>query len=525
MRASRLLVDCLRAEGVDRAFGIPGEENVDLMDDLHSGGMEFVLTRHEQAAAFMAATVGRLTGRPGVCVSTLGPGATNLATGVADAHLSHLPLVALVAQAGAARRDPPQKQVLDLLALFRPITKRAMDVGGPGDVPASVRRAFALAARERPGPVMLQVPEDVMGMEASGEPIGPPKVKARRAPAARLEEVRALLRTAERPLVLAGHGVLREEACEELRAFCEAWGIPVGCTWMAAGALPYDHPLSLGTVGMRDSDLVRASYEEADAVLLVGFDCPEFQPQYWDRGSRKRIAYLGRAPPMRCPDLGLEIVAVGDLVHSLGALTRGAERKDAWHAVHREDLLREVNREGESPRVVVKALRRQMGRADIVVSDVGAHLIWLAKYYPAYGPNTLLLQNGLISMGVAMPSAIAAKLVHPERRVVAAVGDGGFLMASAELETARRLGVRFVTVVFNDGGLGLIREKMQRRLGRSSNVDLGLPDIPTYARSFGAEGYSVGEREFEEVLRDCLARDALAIIDVKVDYSYNRSLF
>ncbi len=525
MKASRLLVECLRAEGVDRVFGIPGEENLDIMDDIHSAGLEFVLTRHEQAAAFMAATVGRLTGRPGVCLSTLGPGATNLVSGVADAYLSNLPMVALVAQAGAARRDPPQKQVLDLLAMFRPITKKAMDVGGPDDVPISVRKAFRTASAERSGPVMLQLPEDVMKKEATGTPSLPSKRRRRKAAEAKLVVVRDIILSSKRPLVMAGHGTLRENAVQELIELCEAWNLPVGCTWMAAGAVPIDHHLSLGTIGMRNSDLVKAAYDEADAVLLVGFDSTEFQPQYWNRGRMKRIAHIGGSKPIPCRNLELETTALGDISYSLRRLSVNAIRKKDWHSDHRQKVLDELTCESQGPKALVQAMRSCMGREDIMVSDVGAHLIWLAKYYPAFGPNTLLLQNGLIPMGVAIPSAIAAKMVHPERRVCATVGDGGFMMSSAELETAKRLGVNFVTVIFNDSGLGLIREKMARGMGRSSNVDLGNPDLPSYARSFGAEGYSVNGKEFEAVLQDCLDRDALAVIDVKVDYSYNRTLF
>jgi len=525
MKASRLLVECLKAEGVERVFGIPGEENLDVMDDIHSAGMEFVLVRHEQAAAFMAATVGRLTGSPGVCLSTLGPGATNLVSGVADAFLSNLPMVALVAQAGAARRYPPQKQVIDLLALFRPITKKAMDLGGPDEVPRSVRKAFKVASAERSGPVMLQLPEDVMKKDASGTPSQPSLRRNKKATDREMSMIHDILSSSKRPLVLAGHGVLRENAGTALIDLCDAWNLPVGCTWMAAGAVPIDHHLSLGSIGMRNSDLVKEIYEEADAVLLVGFDSTEFQPQYWNRGRVKRIAHLGSSKPIPCRNLELESIALGDISDSLGRLSLNAVRRKTWHHKFRQKLLDELFIKAVGPKALVQAMRRCMGKDDIMVSDVGAHLIWLAKYYPVYGPNTLLLQNGLIPMGIAIPSAIAAKMVHPERRVCATVGDGGFMMSSAELETAKRLGINFVTVIFNDNGLGLIREKMSRQMGRSSNVDLSNPDIPTYARSFGAEGYSVDGKEFEPVLRDCLNRDALAVIDVKVDYSCNRTLF
>jgi len=525
MRTARLLIDCLRAEGVERVFGIPGEENMDVMDEIYEAGMQFVLTRHEQAAAFMAATIGRLTGRPGVCLSTLGPGATNLVSGVADAYLSNLPMIALVAQAGEARRNPPQKQVLDLVTMFKPLAKKVIDVRDPQEMTGSVHRAFALAGRERTGPVVLQLPEDVMKRPSAGEPLAPTRARTKRAGTGSLAAISKALEKAERPLAILGHGVLRERAVEEAVVFLEAWNVPAGCTWMAAGALPYDNPLSLGTIGMRNSDLVKAGYEEADAVFLIGYDATEFQPQFWNRGREKTIYYMGRTGPGKSKDLKLNGSAVGDLPHTLKELASHGDPKRDWHSTYRQIMRSEIETPSSGPKGLVQALRRQMGREDVLVSDVGAHLIWLAKFYPAYAPNSLLLQNGLISMGVAVPSAIAARMVLPERKVVAVVGDGGFLMSSSELETAKRLGISFVTVIFNDGGLGLIREKMKRGLGRATNVDLGSPDIPTYARSFGAEGYSVDEREFETVLQDCLSRDVLAVIDVKVDYSQNGNLF
>ncbi len=518
-------MECLINEGVDRIFGIPGEENLDVMDEINEAGLPFVLTRHEQAAAFMAGTVGRLTGKPGVCLSTLGPGATNLVTGVADAYLSNLPMVALVAQAGAARRDPPQKQVLDLMTMFKPVTKKAIDVRGPQELAGSVRRAFNLAGRERPGPVMLQLPEDVMKKDTSDEPVQPSRPRSKKAGDRALESIIRTLERAHRPMAILGHGTIREGAVEEALQLLRRWNVPTGCTWLAAGAFPYDDPLSLGTIGMRKSDLAKAAFEEADAVLLIGYDAAEFQPKFWNRGRDKNIVYLGRSSPPIIKDLKITASAVGDLSHSLDRLTPLRRPAETWHTKHRETLVLETETPANGPKGLVQALRRQLGRDDILVSDVGAHLIWLAKYFPAYSPNTLLLQNGLISMGAAVPSAIAAKLVLPGSKVAAVVGDGGFMMSSAELETAKRLNVGFVTVIFNDGGLGLIREKMIRNRGRASNVDLGSPDIPSFARSFGAEGYSVLEDEFEPVLHDCLERDALAVIDVKVDYPQNTDLF
>lgn len=526
MKVARLLVDCLREEGVTRIYGIPGEENLDIMDEIDSAGIEFVLTRHEQAAAFMAATEGRLTGRPGICLSTLGPGATNLVTGVADAYLSNVPMIALVGQAGAERRDPPQKQVLDLLAMFGPLTKKTIDVSEPGLVRKAMKDAFLVAMEERSGPVMVQLPEDIMKMRPDVQVQSDERTCEPNAiNDTTIDALRCMIIASDRPLAIIGHGVLRGKAVDEARSFCRAWNIPTGCTWMAAGAMPFDDALSLGTIGMRNSDLVKSAYEEADMVVLIGYDVSEFQPKFWNKGRVKKVMFLGKCPLGTAKELVVDAAAIGPLATILRPLSANAIPKKEWAVNHRSSLINELARPASGPRGVVQALRRQMQHDDILISDVGAHLIWLAKYYPSYKENTLLLQNGLISMGVAVPSALAARKVHPEKKVVAVVGDGGFLMSSSELETAKRSGVNFITVIFNDGGLGLIREKMRRGYGRASNVDLTSPDIPGYARSFGAEGYAVDENDFERVLHDCLARDVLAVIDVRADYSEIDHLF
>lgn len=531
MKSSQVLVKCLENEGVQRIFGIPGEENMDTMDALADSSMEFILTKHENSAAYMAGMQARLTNQPGVCLSTLGPGATNMVNGVADAFLSNIPLIALCGQAGQNRMDPPQKQVIDLVNLYKPITKESFSVRSPSTVPMLVRKAFDTARRERPGPVMLELPEDIMRQECVESPIPVCPIVRARHESSELSRIAEVLSQAERPLILAGHGVIRAEASKELKSFARSWNIPVAHTWMGSGIMSSEDPLSLNTVGMRNLDTVLPAFEQADVVMLVGYDPPEFQPQFWNLGKPKTIVYVGEAPVGYAHNLYVNIQVLGGLKYMLKSLFRIGVPKNNWVSDIRDRLWEEVNSihpdgVGIDPKNAVKAVREVMGLGDIVVPDVGAHLIWFARNYPVRKENTLLLPNGLITMGVGVPGALAAKICRPERDVVAVVGDASFMMTSAELETAKRVGANFVTVIFNDSGLGLIKVKMKRGYGRDYGCDFTNPDFVKYAESFGAKGYRVNRAdELKETLKHCLKAKELAVIDAKVDYSGNDELF
>jgi acetolactate synthase-1/2/3 large subunit len=531
MRASDLLVKCIEAEGVERIFGVPGEENLDVMDSLKGSGVEFVLTRHENSAAFIALTCARLTNRPHVCLSTLGPGATNMVTGVAEAYLSYIPLIAMTGQVGSDQAFVPRKQYLDLVQLYRPVTKGSFSVHTPEDLPSQIRRAFQLASQERPGPVHLELPEDAMKAKATGGPLRHPKAHQVDLDQATLGRAREIISSSKRPLILAGPGVVRAGAGASLRKLARSWGIPVAHTWHGAGALPYDDELSLNTVGLRAKDRVRKIFEQMDAVLLVGFDVPEFQPGYWNVGIPKKVVGLVAAPLEAVPGLNVDLQLVGPLDTMLRRLSSNARRKENWALEHRQDLLGcidgcPVDSSPVKPQLAIKVIRASLGKSDICTSDVGAHLIWLAKLYPVYKENTLLLTNGLIPMGIGIPSAIGAKLVHPQRKVVAVIGDGGLMMSAGELETAKRLGTNFVTVVFNDSGLGLIKLKHEMAYGRHYGTDFGNPDLVRFAESFGIKGYRAETaKELDEVLAQALRNDELALIDVPIDYRENGNLF
>ncbi len=530
MRGADLLVRCLEAEGVTRIFGIPGEENIDIMDALIDSKIKFVLTKHENSAAFMANTCARLTRTPQVCLSTLGPGATNMVTGVADAYLSYYPVVAITGQAGAERAYEPQKQYLDLVQLYRPVTKDSFSVRTTSRIPVQVRRAFDIASSERPGPVHMELPEDVMRQEAKGDPIRKGSVHHLGTELAAIESVRDIISNSRKPLVFAGAGVLRANAVNRLQRFVHRWHLPIVHSWLGAGMISYEDELSLNTVGLRASDFVRRVFDEADAVILVGFDLSEFAPSFWNVGTRKSIVHIDALPADSVPNYSPDVQLVGDIGSILDRLSLEAKPHRSWATQFKEDLDRcmdncPVGETPVKPQLIVRAIRRALGKEDICVSDVGAHLVWLAKLYPVYKENTLLLTNGLIPMGVGVPTAIAARLTNPSKRVVAAVGDAGFMMSVAELETAKRLGVRFVTVVFSDRDLGLIKIKHEKAYGRTYDTRFDNPDMIGLARSFGAKGYRVETAsELKETLKQVLAADELAVIDVPVDYSENKYL-
>jgi acetolactate synthase-1/2/3 large subunit len=530
MRGADLVVRCLEAEGVDRIFGIPGEENLDLVDALIDSDIEFIVTKHEEGASLMAEISGRLTQRPGVCLSTLGPGATNLVTGVADAFLSHVPMIALTGQLRRERCTPPQKQYLDLVKLFEPVSKQSISLRDPARITEEMRRGFDIAVSEKPGPVHIELPEDVMKEEVEGEPIPSVRKMYMSADGAELDALCDLIMNCKQPMIMAGHGVIRQNAERELRMFAEEWNIPVAMTWMGTGAVPFDNPLSLHTVGLRKHDFMRRAFQHADLVILIGYDVLEFQPVFWNIGTEKRIAHVGPLPVELAQGFYPDLQVVGDLQITLSSLSSHATRRKNWTIDLRKELHSRMDElppdEGLiKPQLAVRKIRDSLDREDIAICDVGAHLLWMMKLYPVYKENTLIASNGLIPMGLALPGAIATKLVHPERKVVAVCGDGGFMMTSCELETAVRQGTPFVAVVFNDSGYGLIAARQRNTYGREYGVRFGNPDLVKYAESFGAIGYRASSaQELGELLTICLDEDVPCVIDVPVDYSENAKL-
>jgi acetolactate synthase I/II/III large subunit len=528
-KASDVFVECLEAEGVKHVFGIPGEETLDLNESLAGSSVEFVPVRHEQGGAYMADVYGRLTGRAGVCLGTLGPGALNLVTAVADAYLDRAPLVALTGQADLERMHKESHQYIDLVQVMQPITKWNTRVNDVNIIPEVVRKAFKVAESEKPGATHIELPEDVLGTEIEGlEPL-PRRKPVRPEPAAReLLKAADLIRGSLNPVALAGNGVVRGGAAPALREFVRATGIPVAETFMAKGLLDPADPKALGTVGLQSNDYNMAGFEEADLVLAIGFDLVEHAPKHWNPGRDKTIVCIDTVAAEIDEYFIPEVELIGDIYHILARLA-----EECRHVPHSggSDRLRTVvhgrfeksQTDDHFPMQPPRALweiRQALGRDDILVSDVGLHKLWIGRMFPAYEPNTVLIANGLAGMGFAVPAAIAAKLVHPERKVVAVNGDGGFLMNNQELETAMRLKTPFVTVVWENQQYGSIVWKQDKKFGRHFGVDFTNPDFVKMAESFGMPAWRCESVEdFPARLRQALDMDVPTLIVLPIDYS------
>jgi acetolactate synthase I/II/III large subunit len=527
MNAAQLLVRCLENEGVDYVFGIPGEENIHIMDALAQSRIRFVATRHEQGAAFMADVYGRLTGRAGVCLATLGPGATNLITGVADANMDRAPLVAIAGQAATTRMHKESHQVLDLAALFRHFTKFSAQVLEPEIVPEVVRKAFKVAQAEKPGASFIEVPENVAQMPAEG--LAPLKVQAAAIPLAsqaKVEQIARLIDDAKAPLVMVGNGVIRQRASQAVVAFIERLNLPAVTTFMAKGAVPSSHRLCLGTIGLQARDPAVFGLDDADLVLCIGYDMVEYDPARWNPRGDKQIVHIDSAAAEVDAHYVLAAGIACDIADAVGRIAESAAAK-----LRRKDVVKVTAPDADDaayplkPQRVIADLRRAMAADDVLVSDVGAHKLWIARLFQAERPNTCIISNGFAAMGIAVPGAIAAKLALPERRVVAVSGDGGFLMNSQELETAVRLGVAITVLVLRDGKFGVIQHHMDSRLGRHFGVDFGNPDLVTYAQSFGMRARRIERADdLLPALRSSFEANAPSLIDCPIDHRENEKL-
>jgi acetolactate synthase I/II/III large subunit len=514
-------------------FGVPGEENVDIMDALLESPIKFITTRHEQGAAFMADVYGRLTGKAGVCLSTLGPGATNLITGVADADMDRAPVVAIAGQGATTRMHKESHQILDLVNMFEPITKYATQIREPEIVTEIVRKAFKVAQTEKPGSCFIDFPENIAGAEVTGKrPIEVQKAYTSTPPDFKIEQAAHIISDAKCPIILAGNGIIRAGASASLVSFAEVLHIPVATTFMAKGAIPFSHELSLGTVGLKAKDLVSFGFEKADVVICVGYDMVEYHPEQWNPDCCKTIVHIDASPAEVDEHYIVEVGVLGDLGEALRAIAWKAKPHEGYFFRRlRQAIVREMAEYAEDqsfplkPQKIVWDLRQALAPEDIVISDVGAHKMWIARMYQAEHPNTCVISNGFASMGIAVPGAIAAKLACPERKVLAVTGDGGFMMNSQEIETALRVGTSLVILIWNDSEYGLITWHQLRDFGRPSHIGFRNPDFVKYAESFGAKGYRVEQAvDLVPILKQALADDTVAIIDCPVDYSENMKL-
>jgi acetolactate synthase-1/2/3 large subunit len=521
-------------------------------DVARPGAPRHVTTRHEQGAAFMADVYGRLTGRAAVAMATLGPGATNLVTGVADAYLDRAPMVAITGQASSDKLHKEAHQVVDIVRMVEPVTKWNTRVERVEAIPEIVRKAFRVAVLEKPGPTHIELPENLAAapVPADLRPLVPGHTYFPEPTDEAIAHAADLIAQSERPLVLAGNGVLRRRAAPALRAFARGLHVPVAVTFMGKGAIDDRSHLSLMAVGLQARDHVLSGFDRADLVICVGYDLVEYGPSRWNPDGRKRIVHIDTQPSEVDAQYRPEVELVGDIEGSLrrllaAVLPRGISGRDAGerhearetlvHADLRTALLAELSGSSgagladDSPRITpqraIADLRAALGPEDIVVSDVGAHKVWVARLYQAYEPNTVIISNGFAAMGISLPGAIAAKLVHPERKVVALCGDGGFLMNSQELETAKRIRANVTVVVWRDDGYGLIDWKQRNEFGRPFGVEFGNPDFVAYAESFGIAGFRPSNAgELLPCLRRALDVDGPALVEVPIDYRENLRL-
>jgi acetolactate synthase-1/2/3 large subunit len=528
-KASDVFVECLEAEGVRYVFGIPGEETLDLNESLADSSVQFVPVRHEQGGAYMADAYGRLTGRAGVCLGTLGPGATNLVTAVADAFLDRAPMVALTGQSDLSRMHKESHQYIDLIGILRPVVKWNARVSSPEIVPEVVRKAFKVAESEKPGSTHLELPEDVMAEPLDARPL-PPHAPVRPEPGMReLQRATEIIMAAEHPVILAGNGAIRTHASRALRAFVHTTGIPVAETFMAKGLIDYEDPHALGTVGLQARDYEMAGFEDADVVIAVGYDLVEHKPENWNPKADKQIVVIDTVPAEIDEFYVPAVELLGDIAHVLARLAAGASRKAPERPP--TDRLRELAlgalRDGAHddhfpmrPARVLSDLRHALRPQDLLVSDVGLHKLWIGRMFPAHEPGTVLIANGLAGMGFALPTAIAAKLVHPDRHVVTVSGDGGFLMNCQELETAVLLKTSVVNVIWENQQFGSIVWKQDKKFGRHFGVDFGPTDFVKLAEAFGAAAWRCNAADdFSRRLAQALALDGPSVIVVPIDYS------
>lgn len=536
MKVADLIIKCLEAEGVEYVFGIPGEETEDLLFALENSTITFIPTRHEQGAAFIADLYGRIKGKAGVCLATLGPGATNLVTGVADAWLDKAPLVAITGQGSTNRIHKESHQLLDVVNMFRPITKWNASIRNPKTTTEVVRKAFKLAESEKPGPTHFEVPEDIAAAECELPPLLPKRVRRPAPDYKAIAQAMEILRQAEAPVILAGNGAIRKLASKHLRQLVDRTHIPVISTFMGKGAIDDRDAHSLHTIGIGGRDYPICALERADVVITIGYDIGEFAPQNWNPDGNKTIIHIDftSAEVYEYYQPAVEIVA--DISASLWEMNQALERTElTFHPTWFSNLRESIREDFASYRLeegkpftvpgVLLIIRELMDAGDILISDVGSHKLWIGRNYPVYEPNSVFISNGLASMGIALPGGIGAKLAKPERKVVAAMGDGGFLMNAQEIETAKRLGLGFPILVFNDNDYGLISWKQQSRAGKTFGTTLTNPDYVRYAESFGIAGYSPKSvAELTEVLKKTVQQQELAIVEIPIDPQVNYEL-
>jgi len=538
MKVSDLFVKCLENEGVKFIFGVPGEENEDLLYSLENSSIQFIPTRHEQGAAFMANVWGRITGKAGVCLSTLGPGATNLLTGVADANLDKVPLVAITAQGGLWRLHHESHQNIDIVNMFKPITKWNTNISSPKVVTEVIRKAFKVAEFEKPGATHIELSEDIAKQmtEHNQLPIPPKRVRRPGPDYKAIHQAIELLKKAKRPLVIAGNGAIRKLASKHLRQFVTKNNIPVTSTFMGKGAISDRMEQSLLSIGLGFKDFVMQAVEASDLILTIGYDIAEYPPQRWNPSGKKKIIHVDFVPAEVYAQYDPEVEIVGDISGVLWELNHQLENEmlnfdTKWYQPIRKQIIDDIlsydlkDSDDFTIPGTLNIIREILDDDGLLISDVGSHKIWIARNFQTCCPNGCIISNGLASMGISLPGAIAASLIDSRRQIVAAMGDGGFLMNSQEMETAKRVGVNFTTVIFNDNDYGLISWKQKMAKGRSVFTRISNPDFKFYAESFGIKAYKPETvTELKAQLNEAITSNELSLVEVQVKTDVNIQL-
>ena len=539
MKASDLFVKCLEEERIEYIFGVPGEENADFMISLeNTDKIKFVLTRHEQGAAFMAEIYGRLTGNPAGCLGTLGPGATNLITGVADSNMDRAPMLVLTGQGSTLRLHKESHQIMDVVKMFEPVTKWATTVLHPETIPEIVRKAVRIARTEKPGAVHIELPEDIAKEDSNTNPITPQRYMRSVPDETVIDNAFEMIAQSSRPIILAGNGVVRKGASDELRKFCERTNIGVLSTFMAKGCVDKDSEHCLFTIGLGTRDRMSFLIDEADVVITLGFDMVEYHPKLWNPKCDKKIIHADFWPAEIDQNYHPQIELIGDLTTTLEELNVRAKARARFYfdttrqtqirqemiddlAEHKDDDTKGSIR----PQKALWDARQVLGPHDILLSDVGAHKMWVARYYHCHEPNTCLIPNGFCSMGFALPGAIAANLVYPDRRVLGIAGDAGFLMNVQEMETATRLSSNIVMMVWEDNAYGLIAWKQESEFGKHTDLAFDNPDWEQLAKSFSWNGYYVeNSKDLAGTLENAFNDGAPSLVVVPIDYRENMLL-
>ncbi|HIH75222.1 MAG TPA: acetolactate synthase large subunit [Methanosarcina sp.] len=533
MKASDLFVSQLKEESVEYIFGLPGEENLDLLESLRNSGIKLIITRHEQAAAFMAAAYGRLTGKAGVCFSTLGPGATNLVTGVAQAQLTGSPFISISGQKALIDNWQARFQLVDVVRMMEPLCKKAVSITDPGMIPTVIRNAFKHAEAERPGSVHIELPEDVAHEETDAA------VQKRSEIEIPIPDPEAIKRAAElicgskNPLIIVSSGANRKAITKELEDFTERTGIYLVHTQMGKGVVPDDCPYSLFATGIHARDYVNCGIDGADLIITVGYDIVEYPPYLWNGHLDKKIINIDFVESIPDRYFNPTVEVIGDIASSIRQLAAGIpEKRDFSIFRHTRSFIEEkINAPVKKtypplPQTVVRSVREVLGREDIITLDNGIYKLWFSRLYKTYAPNTVILDNALASMGAGLPSGITAKLLYPERRVLAICGDGGFMMNCQELETAVRYRIPLVVLILNDNAFGFIKWKQKKMHFEDFALDYGNPDFALFAESFGATGMKVKEDDnLSEVLEKAFSLNETVVIECPIDYSVNYETF